>query len=264
MKLGACFQITKECDMNCAYCYGKYIGSSGEEMTTDDWIEIAKKLDDYAKANGYESLRITISGGEPLLHKDIDIIAEKLSKDYEINLITNGSLLKKKSDKFLSLFKQITVSIDEFTNIGILGRSTNSTKLIKECARIKQFAKLKINTVITTENYFHELYKIIDNFIKPDRWKIFKMMYIKGENDKAFKYFPNDYQFDYFIDHNKSTVAEIVNTEDVINNYITITPTGQLVYYDHATGIRLYTQPCLNNVSIEELLLIAGLKGDRK
>lgn len=264
MKLGVCFQILKDCNMDCAYCYGKYNGMSGVMLSIKDWIRIAKKFKDYAIANGYESLKITISGGEPLLYKDIETLSYMLMDDYELNLITNGTFLDEVSDLFLSRFKQITVSIDEFTNTGILGRITNSSKLLKQCERIKKLTKLKINTVITSENYFHEMYQVIDNFVKPNRWKIFKMMHIKGENDSASKYVPNDSQFNYFTEHNKSKVAEIVNTNEVINNYITITPTGQLVYYNHEEGKRLYTEPVLNDITIEKLLEISGLKGERK
>lgn len=74
------------CNLRCNYCDTKYALSqdSGKEMTVS---EILKKVDEYKVKN------ITLTGGEPLIHKDIDKLIYKLIENgYKVNIETNGSV----------------------------------------------------------------------------------------------------------------------------------------------------------------------------
>jgi 7-carboxy-7-deazaguanine synthase len=74
------------CNLRCSYCDTEYAleKDSGTEMTID---EILKKVKYYNNKN------ITITGGEPLIHKDIDVLIDRLLKEeYKINIETNGSV----------------------------------------------------------------------------------------------------------------------------------------------------------------------------
>ncbi len=86
------FSVTSKCNFNCMYCVSHIDeGEKTEEFTKDDMaflFRIVSKL-------GIEKVRIT--GGEPLLRKDIiDIVrSASINKDInEIVLTTNGSLLR--------------------------------------------------------------------------------------------------------------------------------------------------------------------------
>ena len=83
--------ITNRCNENCLYCHHDGMVSSKNEMTPDELFTISK----IAKRIGVKKIRL--SGGDPLVRKDIVEIVEKIaSLDFkDISLTTNGVLLEK-------------------------------------------------------------------------------------------------------------------------------------------------------------------------
>ena len=83
--------ITNRCNENCIYCHHDGMVSSKDEMTPDEIYRICK----IAKNLGVRKIRL--SGGDPLVRKDIVEIVEKIaSLDFkDISLTTNGVLLEK-------------------------------------------------------------------------------------------------------------------------------------------------------------------------
>ncbi|MBQ2832792.1 GTP 3',8-cyclase MoaA [Methanobrevibacter sp.] len=83
--------ITNRCNVNCVYCHHDGMVSSKQEMTADELYTICK----IAKNIGVKKIRI--SGGEPLIRKDIVEIVEKVaSLDFkDISMTTNGTYLEK-------------------------------------------------------------------------------------------------------------------------------------------------------------------------
>ncbi len=71
-----------KCNLRCSYCDTKYSYYDGINMTPE---EIYKKIKEYGLK------RICITGGEPLLQKEIHRLLE-LVKDYEVSIETNGSI----------------------------------------------------------------------------------------------------------------------------------------------------------------------------
>ena len=70
------------CNLRCSYCDTKYAYEEGEDMSVDDILNKIKEF-------GYK--RVCLTGGEPLLQKDIQVLIDKLS-DYEVSIETNGSI----------------------------------------------------------------------------------------------------------------------------------------------------------------------------
>ena len=83
--------ITNRCNENCIYCHHDGMVSSKDEMTPDEIYRICK----IAKMIGVKKIRL--SGGDPLVRKDIVEIVDKISSlDFkDISLTTNGVLLEK-------------------------------------------------------------------------------------------------------------------------------------------------------------------------
>ncbi len=74
------------CNLRCSYCDTCYAlkVSDAEEMTIS---EILKKV----KNIGYKN--VTLTGGEPLIHKDVEQLVSELGKNgYNVNIETNGSV----------------------------------------------------------------------------------------------------------------------------------------------------------------------------
>jgi len=96
--------------MRCLHCGSYATGKRPNELTTEEALDLCDQL----SALGLKY--ITLSGGEPLLRPDWDLIAERLIRNsVRISLITNGYFIKKNIDKFLRLktyIEKVAVSID--------------------------------------------------------------------------------------------------------------------------------------------------------
>lgn len=74
------------CNLNCSYCDTRY-GCEGGDYEVLTIPEILDRVKDLNCKN------VTITGGEPLLHGDInELISVLLKRNYWINIETNGSL----------------------------------------------------------------------------------------------------------------------------------------------------------------------------
>ena len=95
------FELTPRCNFNCRMCYvhlpESEISRHGRELTAKEWIRIATE----AKEAGTTWLCIT--GGEPLMHPEFEIIWRELTQmGFFITLQTNASLVP----KFERLFQE--------------------------------------------------------------------------------------------------------------------------------------------------------------
>ena len=102
-------EITGVCNMNCKHCRNSF--DKSQDMPLSEIDKILK----FAVKNGDEQLEVTLSGGEPFLHKKLnDILA--LLKKYKIKglyITTNGSLSIAPYLHQLKEFKtMISVSLD--------------------------------------------------------------------------------------------------------------------------------------------------------
>lgn len=101
--------ITNRCNVNCLYCHHDGMVSSKNEMTPDELYRICK----IAKDIGVQKIRI--SGGEPLIRKDIVEIIEKISSlDFkDISITTNGTYLEKYAQGLKDAgLNRVNVSLD--------------------------------------------------------------------------------------------------------------------------------------------------------
>ena len=83
--------LTNRCNVNCIYCHHDGMRSSKNEMTPDEIYKICQ----IAKRIGVRKIRL--SGGEPLVRKDIVEIVSKIASIgfKDISITTNGILLEK-------------------------------------------------------------------------------------------------------------------------------------------------------------------------
>lgn len=90
------------CNLRCSYCDTSYAlkNSNGTEMSVDEIVKMAKK---------YDYRNITLTGGEPLIHRDVDSLISKLCENgFYVNIETNGSV---PIDKYISN-KNILITMD--------------------------------------------------------------------------------------------------------------------------------------------------------
>ena len=101
--------LTNRCNVNCIYCHHDGMQHSKDEMTSQEIYTLCK----IAKKIGVEKIRL--SGGEPLLKKDIiDIITKISSLNFkDISITTNGILLNEYAQDLKNAgLKRVNVSLD--------------------------------------------------------------------------------------------------------------------------------------------------------
>ena len=113
------FQPTCRCNYNCAYClYPRYIDKNSPIFNSfipyDEWIKL---FDKFPKST------VTISGGEPLLYKDLDKLLLGLCRRHIIsqvvsNISTNLDVLvraRKAGFRIMASFHKDMVPLEEFS-----------------------------------------------------------------------------------------------------------------------------------------------------
>src|SRR6185369_11613308 len=108
--------VTDRCNFRCVYCMPKevfgrdHVFLERRELLTFEEIE---RLARAFVAHGVEKIRIT--GGEPLVRRDLERLIEQLAAidDLDLTLTTNGSLLPQKAALLRDAgLRRVTVSLD--------------------------------------------------------------------------------------------------------------------------------------------------------
>ena len=162
--------VTDRCDFRCIYCMSEQMNflPKNELLTLEEINRIASIF----ISLGVEKIRIT--GGEPLVRKNIDSLFNNLSKNEdlkELTLTTNASQLKKKAEMLkASGIKRVNVSLDSlnplnFKKMTRTGDLSNVLDGIEQAINIG-IEQLKLNTVIMKGINDHEIFDLIEFAIK--------------------------------------------------------------------------------------------------
>lgn len=141
--------VTKRCNLNCAYC-GADCGKESEELTSEQIEKIVRIFASF----GIDKVRLT--GGEPLVRKDICDIAQRISRIDGIKklaITTNGIYL----DRYAAELKKsgvsaVNISLDT-TDRELFRQITGYDGLqkvmrgIEECERVG-LSPIRLNSVL--------------------------------------------------------------------------------------------------------------------
>jgi cyclic pyranopterin phosphate synthase len=107
--------VTDRCNFRCVYCMPKEVFGRDYRFLERRELLSFEELERLARvfvAEGVEKIRIT--GGEPLLRRDLErLIAGLAALDVDLTLTTNGSLLTRKAQQLADAgLRRVTVSLD--------------------------------------------------------------------------------------------------------------------------------------------------------
>jgi len=159
--------VTQRCDYHCTYCHREgevtQNNKSDEEMTSEEIVRIAK----VAIALGVT--RIKLTGGEPLLRRDIcTIVAETagLSGLKDLSLTTNGLMLSNIAKKLYTAgLRRINISLASLnpkTYQTITGGNLVKTLTGIQAAVNAGFNPIKLNMVLLKNINDSEIPNMID------------------------------------------------------------------------------------------------------
>jgi len=163
--------VTDRCNFRCTYCMprsnlGPVVGPRPQEslLSFEELTEIAAAFVDL----GVRKVRIT--GGEPLVRRDLPRLVEQLRRleIAELCLTTNGSLLAAQArDLAAAGLDRVTISLDALDEPTFQRISDTHTRLAKvlagiDAARASGLAPLKINMVVKRDVNEHSVVPMAD------------------------------------------------------------------------------------------------------
>jgi len=166
--------VTDRCNFRCTYCMPREVFGADyaflprpELLTFEEITRFAR----VASELGVEKLRIT--GGEPLLRRDIEVLIAQLGAlpgELDIALTTNGSLLAQKAQGLRDAgLRRVTVSLDAlddriFREMGDVSLPVERVLEGIDVARGVGFDAVKVNAVIRRGQNDDQILPLIEHF----------------------------------------------------------------------------------------------------
>ena len=147
-------EITNNCNLDCSFCIKN--NRDKKFITIEEYKKVLEKLKNYTK---YLYFHVS---GEPLLHPYINDLINLAKNKFNINITTNGYLIKRIKDNHN--IRQINISLHSFSN--------------------------KYN--ISLENYMSNIFEVIDN-LKEDTYFSLRFWVNNEYNTKIIEMINNKY-----------------------------------------------------------------------
>jgi len=200
--------VTDKCDFRCTYCMDEDVTflPRSQILSLEEVVNVAKTF----IAMGTKRIRIT--GGEPLVRKNLLWALEKIANQpglEELTLTTNGSQLYKMADDLLNVgVSRINISLDTLKadRFYALTRRDKFQQVINgiEKAASLDFKKLKINSVMLKHHNDDELYDLAKFSLERNMDISFieeMPLGVISDHDRAAAYLSSDEVIEQLSDH---------------------------------------------------------------
>lgn len=255
------WHITEACNYRCRYCYAKWQertrdrelihDSAGSQALLSElyrFFDPDNHRNPLCREMTWDSVRLNLAGGEPLLYADRLAETLKLAREmgFETSVISNGSRLNRglmaELAPHLSMLGLSLDSAEENTNREI-GREDRRSGVLAMGDLLDAIAlgrslnpllKLKINTVVNTLNCREDLGPLIRS-LAPDKWKVLRMLPMVTD-DLAV----TDLEFQAFVQRHQAlaSVMRVEDNSEMAESYIMIDPQGR--FFQNALGRKGY------------------------
>jgi radical S-adenosyl methionine domain-containing protein 2 len=233
------------CNYGCSFCYAPLTEQRLMPRLSEE--EGTSMIEDLS-SSGVE--KINFVGGEPMLHPHLEawIVASK-SCGLTTSIVSNGTRmtegwLTKMRPHLDWLGLSIDASNDEMHALmgrGLKGEITSGfSRHLELSTKVWEIARrlgygLKLNTVVTSVNSDDDMSELV-GFLKPHRWKIFKVLRIEGENDgRVEPLLISQEQFEEYMVRHRRYLQDFEGTqivsednEDMLGTYAMIDPQGMV------------------------------------
>lgn len=242
------FHLYKPCDARCGFCYATFRDVRGHLALND-----ARRLIDALREAGAEKL--TFAGGEPTLHPHLGALVEHAKRAGLVtSIVTNGSRLAELLDTHAGSIDWVALSVDSAVErVQLLlgrGRGDHVQRVRKLAERCRTCGvRLKVNTVVTALNHGEDMCGLIRT-LRPERWKVFQVLAVRGQNDGAVEpLLISRAQFEAFVVRHdalaREGIAVVAEANDAMeDSYAMIDPLGRA--YGNRGGVHRVSAPILD------------------
>lgn len=170
---------TSVCNLSCPFCFGPTDVGRSNDMMVNSWYKILNKLVSYGVKG------IVISGGEPTLYKDLNLLVRRAKQLGLSVVVSTHGRFEKKVLSIAEYCDWIALPIDGFTDdINTIMRGdrwgfSEYARLVEKLKSKNPKLKIKLGTVATLINQ-HELYQMFEYVDQEgvynlfDTWKIYE------------------------------------------------------------------------------------------
>jgi radical SAM protein with 4Fe4S-binding SPASM domain len=210
------WNFTNRCNLSCHHCYS-YAKPDSEDFLSTEFI--LESINDLKKAN---VKFVIFSGGEPLIRKDIFLIAQKMRENGMVTyLSTNGLYINEKNvQDIIKYFNYIGISIDGIEEVhdsfrGLKGAYKKSIEAIKLVQKHGGNIGIRFTMTAETQESFCKMFELaeelninkiylshlvysgrgLDN-LKIDISKEKRLEFVNFIMNKALEYFKNGKDID--------------------------------------------------------------------
>jgi GTP 3',8-cyclase len=170
--------VTDRCNFRCVYCMPREVFDKNYAFLPHSALLSFEEIERLARLfveHGVEKIRLT--GGEPLLRKNIEFLIERLAllrtpegRPLDITLTTNGSILARKARSLKDAgLSRVTVSLDALDD-ALFRRMNDADFAVAdvlegiEAAHTVGLAPLKVNMVVKRGTNDHEIVPMARHF----------------------------------------------------------------------------------------------------
>lgn len=189
--------VTDKCNFRCTYCMPKEIFGDDFEFLKREQLLSFQEIERVSKiyaGMGVKKLRIT--GGEPLLRKDLHQLIHRLNNIEgieDIGLTTNGLLLKKHGQKLYDAgLRRLNISLDALDDelFGrINDRGIGTSRIIEQIQYALEVGfKVKVNMVVQKGLNDHEILPMARFFKKMDGVTLRFIEFMDVGNDNGWNF----------------------------------------------------------------------------
>ena len=185
-----------------------------------------------------------------MCHSLPKLLKESKSVGLTTMIVTNGSLL---TGRFIAENHRnidwISLSIDsQFETVQFqLGRgfSAHVEQTIRNVQQIRDAGiRVKLNTVVTKYTTDEDMGTFIER-LKPERWKVFQMLPVTGQNDDFVGELSiSSDEFDTFVKNHAHVSSAVFEDNDAMRgSYVMLSPDGR--FFSNNSGGHVYTDSIL-------------------
>lgn len=186
-------QLTGRCNLNCWFCGQRkkdWGAIKKEELQPEEWMKVAEWLECYSAESGIRPV-VMIWGGEAMLSPAFEPMVRRLhAAGFRLGMITNGTLLERKTELIRETFEKLYISIDgsEKEHDEIRGKGVYR-KVRENLQLLKPDGPQRILMMVLTEKTVPHLKDILNDFreFEPDQVILQDMIFLEKEEIQQYK-----------------------------------------------------------------------------
>lgn len=246
------FHLWKPCNYRCKFCFATFEDVPGRLTAAD-----ARRVVDLVAAH---TDKITFVGGEPTLCPFLgDLVDSAHRSGLTTCIVSNGERLRPMILRHAASLDWVGLSVDTADEAISVEFGRGAGAHVGRSIELAQLARahgilVKLNTVVTALNQHEDLTPLV-RAIRPDRWKVFQVLPVAGQNDgKVEPLLIDAAQFRAYVERHAHLGAEgfgpvAEDNADMTGSYVMIDPMGR--FFDNVDG-RLVYSPGILDVGVHE------------